>query len=318
MRIVRITIIFLLALWFCATAAAAVFGRAFSLSEYLSELDHLSTLATQTHDDPGAADTALNDLRGNWTVHASDRDFKVNTEWLVDRFESLKRNPKDNLRDDLITALNAMKADAQSYDQPPPDSSIAHASLTRILARSEFHDVHGPTWWDRLKYRILMWLVRVLSRTFGSSAVPTVGKVFVWTLVGVAVLALAWLIYRTMRQNSRLESFIPQVGTISAKGWRLWMEEAQAAAARGLWRDAVHLAYWAGISFLETSGMWRPDKARTPREYLRLLPAGSEHRPQLSKLTRNLELTWYGNEPAGPETFSETVNLLETLGCRKS
>lgn len=317
MRTVRITLIFLLALS-CGFASAAVFGRAFSLSEYAAELDHLSSLASQVHDNPRAADMAINELRGDWTVHANGRDFKVDTGSMVNRFEELKRNFTEQSRDDLISELNALKSDAQAYDQSPPDTSTAHAALTQILARKEFQDVHGPTWWDWLKYRILMWIVRVLSRTFGSSAVPTIGKVFVWTLVGVSVLALAWFVYRTIKQNARIESFIPQPGAISAKGWRAWMEEAQAAAAKGLWRDAVHLAYWAGISFLETSGMWRPDKARTPREYLRLLPAGSEHRPQLSALTRNLELTWYANHPAGPETFFETMNLLETLGCREA
>lgn len=318
MRIVRITTWPLLIIVLCAAASAAASGTAFSLPDYVAELDRLSVLANQARNDPSAADTALSELRGDWTVQTDDREFKVRSEWMAARFEDLKRSPNDAKRDELIAALNGLRADAQSYDQPPFDSTAARASLTRILARSEFHDVHGPSWWDRLKYRILMWLWRVLSRTFGSSAVPTVGRIFVWTLVGVAVLALAWFVYRTMKQNSRLESFIPQVGTISAKGWRLWMEEARSAAARGLWRDAVHLAYWAGISFLEASGMWRPDKARTPREYLKLLPAGSEHRPQLSKLTRNLELTWYGNEPAGPETFSETIDLVETLGCREN
>ena len=96
------------------------------------------------------------------------------------------------------------------------------------------------------------------------------------------------------------------------------MSEAQEAAASGLWREAVHLAYWAGISFLEEGSAWRPDKARTPREYLRLLPAASEHRSALSALTRQLEVTWYGNDPAGPDTFSETVTLLENLGCRQA
>jgi hypothetical protein len=133
----------------------------------------------------------------------------------------------------------------------------------------------------------------------------------------LAVLVTAFLIFRVIRQSARLESVVPEVVPVSAKSWRAWMEEAQGAATKGMWREAVHLAYWAGISFLEQNGMWKPDKARTPREYLRLLPAGSESRPPLSDLTRKLELTWYGNQPAGPETFSETVTLLETLGCRQ-
>jgi hypothetical protein len=189
--------------------------------------------------------------------------------------------------------------------------------LTEILARHEFNQVRGPTWWDRLKYRIIMWIFRVLSRFFGNSAAPTVGKVLVWALVAIAVIVVAFFVYRAMKQGTRIESVIPQVEPVSAKGWHIWLQEAQAAAARGNWREAVHLAYWAGISFLEHSGMWKPDQARTPREYLRLLPAESNVRSTLSALTRRLEETWYGNHQAQPETFIEVSKLLESLGCHQ-
>ena len=209
-----------------------------------------------------------------------------------------------------------MKANAADFQIEPADTKVAHQKLNAILAQSEFQQVHGATWWDRLKYRLGMWIYRTLSKMFGSSSAPTVGRFFVWSLVGIAVLALAYFIFRTIRQNARLESIMPDVLPVSAKQWRLWLNEAREAAAKGLWRDAVHLAYWGGISFLEESGMWRPDQARTPREYLRLLPADSQHRATLKDLTRRLEVTWYGNEIAGPETFSETVANLEELGCR--
>ena len=315
MSAARITSSALLVSILCVGSLGATFGRAFSVPEYVAELDKLSSLAASVRSDRRAADTAIDDLRGDWTVAANGQQFKINTDWMVDRFERLKKTPDDRLRDEVIQQLNVLKQDIQNFEQPPPDSTAARATLAQILARSEFHNVHGPTWLDRLKYRILTWIVHLLTPIFGSSAVPTVGRVLVWTLVGIAVLVLAYFVYRTIRQNARLESFIPQVVPVSAKEWRAWMREAQAAAAQGRWRDAVHLAYWAGISFLEMNGMWRPDKARTPREYLRLLSSSSEKRAPLSALTRNLELTWYANQPAGPETFSETVALLEKLGC---
>lgn len=289
-----------------------------SLAEYISELDQLTTLASAADHQPKAADDAMAQLRGGWNVVANGVTFNVQSDEILDGFERLKKRPDDQVRDRLLQQLKALKTDALAFEQPTPDTTSARAALTQILARSEFHNVHGPTWWDRLKYRVLMWIFRVLSRFFGSSAVPTVGKVFVWTLVAIAVIVLAYFIFRTMKRNARIESVIPQVSPVSAKGWRVWLDEAQAAAAQGLWREAVHLAYWAGISFLEASGMWKPDKARTPREYLRLLAAGSEQRAPLSALTRNLELTWYGNQPAGPETFSETTALLERIGCHQA
>src|SRR6185437_3139454 len=297
-------------------AQAALFGRSMSIPEFVAELDRLSDLANQSLQDPSAARQAIDELRGDWTVDADGHSFTINTGWLTNQFETLQKNPTAAIRDDILDRLNAMKANAQAFQQSPSDTTAAHTALTRILARSEFHQVHGATWWDRLKYRIELWIFRQLSRFFGSSSAPVVGHVFVWTLVVLAVLALGYFILRTMLQNARVESIMPDVLPVSAKQWRVWMKEAHAAAAQGLWREAVHLAYWAGISFLEESGMWRPDQARTPREYLRLLPADSEHRSTLKSLTRRLEVTWYGNEIAGPETFSETVANLETLGCR--
>lgn len=316
MRVIKVTTRTLITLWLCISVHAAVFGRAFSLPEYVSELDRLSNLANQVAENRSAAGDAIDELRGDWTINANGQSFNIHTGWLTDQFEKLQKDPATSVRDDILQRLSAMKADAAAFQNAPADTQTAHQKLTEILARSEFHQVHGATWWDRLKYRISMWIYRTLSQMFGSSSAPTVGRLFVWTLVGVAVLALAYFIFRTIRQNARLESIMPEVLPVSAKQWRLWLKEAREAAAKGLWRDAVHLAYWGGISFLEESGMWRPDQARTPREYLRLLPADSQHRATLKDLTRRLEVTWYGNEAAGPETFSATVANLEELGCR--
>jgi hypothetical protein len=80
----------------------------------------------------------------------------------------------------------------------------------------------------------------------------------------------------------------------------------------------VHLAYWAGISFLETQGKWHSDSARTPREYLRLIQSSGAHHAPLSALTHQMEIVWYGRAEAGPEAFSEALKHLEDLGCHTS
>ena len=288
-------------------------ARELSSQEYVAQVARLTSIAGSLREHPEAAQQAINELRGNWKVHADGHDFFVDTGWLIDRFR--KGATDEQARSELKSRLDQLASEAAAFEQSPQDSTASHSRLEQILSRSEFHQVHGPTWWDRLKYRVLEWILRLLSRFFGASSAPTAGRVLVWTLVGVAVLTLAYFVFRTLRQSARQESAIPHISAVSAKGWRIWIAEAQAAAAKGLWRDAVHLAYWAGISFLEERSAWRPDKARTPREYLRLLPAESTHRPALSALTRKVEVTWYGNDPAGPETFSETITLLEDLGC---
>jgi len=292
-------------------------SRSYSLSEYTAALDRLSALANQVHDHPNVADAAIDELRGGWKVQGQGQTFSISTGWMIDQFEKLQKAPDKEVRDRLLQRISALKADAEAFQQAVPDASSSRAALDQILARSEFHQVHGPTWLDRLKFKVAEWIFRLLTRFFGSSSAPVVGRIFVWTLVSIAVLVLAFFIYRNMKQNARLETIMPEVLAVSAKQWSVWMAEAQAAAAKGLWRDAIHLAYWAGISSLEERGSWRPDQARTPREYLRLIPATSEHRPALSTLTHQLEVTWYGHQQPGPETFAETITHLENLGCRQ-
>jgi hypothetical protein len=107
-----------------------------------------------------------------------------------------------------------------------------------------------------------------------------------------------------------------QPAPVSAKEWSAWLAEARAEAEAGNWANAIHLAYWAGISLLEAQGAWRPDKARTPREYLRLLAATDEHHPTLTALTHGFEIVWYGGHPANQDAFAETMTHLEKLGCR--
>ena len=289
-----------------------------SFPEYLAELDRISALADQSSENQQAADEAISRLRGGWSVVAGKQELEINTGWPIEQFEKLKKNSDSGIRTELLKRLGDLKSEALAFQKEPADAIAARTTLNQILARSEFHQVHGPTWLDRLKFRILEWIFRQLSRFFGSSSAPAAGRILVWILVLIAVITLAFFVYRTLRRSAKQESAIPQIMPVSAKQWRIWMSEAQEAAANGLWREAVHLAYWAGISFLEERSAWRPDKARTPREYLRLLPAASEHRPALSALTRQLEVTWYGNDPAGPDTFSETVTLLENLGCRQA
>jgi hypothetical protein len=303
---------------YCASLAAfGVMSHVYSLDQYLSELDRLSSLADQAGNDGSAARSAIDDLRGGWTINARGGSFDLSTSWFVSQFEKLEAGSNPDVQKQLLERIATMKADAHGYQQPAQDVSAAHKTLEQILARKEFHQVHGPTWLDRLQYKIMEWLDALFSKFVSSSSVPIIGKSVIWGLVALAVLALAWLVYREMKRNARVEGFIPDVAPVSAKNWAVWLAEAEAAAASGKWRDAVHLAYWAGISFLEASGTWRPDQARTPREYLRLISAGSELRPALSTLTRLLELTWYGYQAAGPESFAETKTQLERLGCRQ-
>jgi hypothetical protein len=102
----------------------------------------------------------------------------------------------------------------------------------------------------------------------------------------------------------------------SARSWRAWLADARAQAQQEDWRNAIHLAYWAGISYLEEHGAWKPNRARTPREYLRLIGKAASQYPVLAALTRKLEIVWYGYGTAAEADFHEALGQLEKLGCR--
>jgi hypothetical protein len=301
----------------------AVFCRADSTpspglttAEYRAELDGLLAATQQLERSGASTPDALQHLPQSWPVHTEQGDFQISTEGLrreVRRYDSYKNQANANA---IRTRLESLLHKVDGFDKAPPDVSARRNALATILARPEFSDVHGPTWTDRLKRWILEKLIRFFGRLFRSSAVPTIGKYLVYALVGIAGLALLYLAYRSIFQNPEFGEVVPHDLPVSAKEWTLWLSEARAAAAKGDWRDAVHLAYWAGISFLEREGFWKPDRARTPREYLRLISAQSEQRETLSVLTHIFELTWYAKRDASEQTFSQTLEQLEKLGCR--
>lgn len=100
------------------------------------------------------------------------------------------------------------------------------------------------------------------------------------------------------------------------KDWRAWLAEARRAADAGQWRDAIRLAYWAGVYALEERGLWRSDRARTPREYLRQLDTASPYRSSLTSLTSVFERTWYAGESADEAAYERASKELESLECR--
>jgi hypothetical protein len=65
--------------------------------------------------------------------------------------------------------------------------------------------------------------------------------------------------------------------------------------------------------------VWKPDRARTPREYLRAYKAqtgAGGRREPLEALTRRFESLWYAQQAAAPEDFQFSLAQLEKIGCR--
>jgi len=300
---------------FCAAQDAPP-AAPLSLAQYIEALDDSHRIAQKLKDDPSTGVDLLQALpESSWRVRDDGKDFYIPTASLRHDVEDWQKKNSDALRERITAQLDALRSDARDYQRPPSDVRPRHVLLDSILARREFKGVHGPTWLDRLKQRLMELLFRWLGRAFASSAIPTISDVLVYGVMVLAVLGVAYWMYRSIRESANLETIMPQPLAVSTKQWPIWLREARAAGARGDWREAVHLAYWSGISFLEAQGRWHADAARTPREYLRLLPASSEQQPALRALTNKLEIVWYGMGEAGPEAFQQTLVELERLGC---
>jgi len=285
-------------------------------AEYRAEIER--GLSAAEHLDSSGSDVPeeLHDLPDSWRVHSDTREFEVSTEGIR---RDVRRYEKDKTAENAVAIrrrLEGLRKDLEGFEKDPADNSAERTRLNKIMSRTEFADVKGPTWFDRLKQRLAEFVFDVLRHIFGSSAIPAISKYFVYALIAAALAALAFVVYRNLRQSGSVDSVVPHDLPVSAKEWTIWLFEARAAAAKGEWPDAIHLAYWAGISFLERQGTWKPDRARTPREYLRLLSSASEHRETLNALTRIFELAWYAKRDATESSFSQTLQQLEKLGCR--
>jgi hypothetical protein len=129
------------------------------------------------------------------------------------------------------------------------------------------------------------------------------------------VVLLAWTVYRYIERTDGVVVMPSVQGIVPAREWQQWLVDARAAADRGDWRDAVHFTYWCAIAYLEARGSWRPDRTRTPREYVRLLPIAGSDRATLAELTAGFERVWYGTVDADAQSYDRAMTQLQTIGC---
>jgi len=292
-----------------------------SLEEYQSTLRQWSSEVGRISSDSSLAAKLRASLPATIRVHTGTQEIESSTAWLDASLENLQKTKpaeRATLIKKIQERLKAIEQAAEQSAEPSPSEPQAQTKLKEILARREFNSVRGPSAWDLLLGKIMRWLFNILDKIFGRVAAPAqAGQLLVWIAIAVAAAVLAvWLKrrLRTSAQDVRREPlrFAPP----SSKSSRKWLAEARAAALEGRWRDAIHLAYWAGIARLEESGAWVPDRARTPREYLRLLPDRNQHRPALAELTQKFEIIWYGDRQASSTDFQHVVAQLERLQCR--
>jgi len=174
------------------------------------------------------------------------------------------------------------------------------------------------------RQRVIQWLIRLLGSIFQRiGKYPMSARIFLWALIIGVVLWVALVLFRYWTKRAALEELQSPESVVYSRSWQEWIQAAREAANRGDYREAIHSAYWAGISFLEDSEVVRKDRTRTPREYMRLVSnstqlvaSGRKTREALSALTVTLEQVWYGRRPASNQDFTNALQSVEALGCQ--
>jgi uncharacterized protein DUF4129 len=291
-----------------------------SVAAYRQQLQDIVTKVDSLESHPEDAGALVASIPDQVSVTTSSGEIKVSYKPLKDNLATLKaadEKTRPGLLREIREYARAMNSAAENYEKPAADSDAAHRQLEEILSRREFK-THGPSAKDALLSRIYYWIARWLGKImFKGQASFDLMRLIIYLLVGAAAtLLLLWTIRRLRRPQEELpeREIIPFAP--SARSWRAWLADARTQAQKEDWRNAIHLAYWAGISYLEEHGAWKPNRARTPREYLRLIGKAAAQYPVLAALTRKLEIVWYGYGTAAEADFDEALGQLEKLGCR--
>ena len=268
-------------------------------------------------------------LPSHWELTTAERSYSLSAEPL----RALLRDAEKEKKPESMAAKATEAADwavdlanqvnAYAGAQTRGESS-ARPTLERILSRREFGSVHGPTRWDLFRQRINRWIADLLLSFFRQvGRYPMGAKVLFWSIIFAVVVWLAVVLFRYWTRREALEELPTPDSVAFVRTWQEWMRTAREAAMCGDFREAVHSTYWAGICYLEDSGVVGKDRTRTPREYMRsvsnatqLAPTGRKTREALSALTKALEQVWYGRRPASNQDFADAMQSVEALGCQ--
>jgi hypothetical protein len=287
------------------------------------ELDRCSAVLNGPQSDPAAFRNLRATLPAQWAVADAGQVYTVSTDWLTGALVALRINtPASNpLLVQTRQRLAALLGAAEGLEEQSHSSSLqqSRAQLDHILSAREFQGGHGPSWLDVLKARVYAWIGRqidwVLDHFRHGRAM---GNAIAWTLIVLAALLLAlWAVRASLRAGKQPEMDL-EGASRPGGDWRDWLRNARAAAERGDYRSTIHGAYWAGVMRLEEGNRLPQDRARTPREALRLIPRESAEYAPLTRLTRRFELVWYGYRSATETDWSDAMQQLEKLGCLPS
>jgi hypothetical protein len=247
--------------------------------------------------------------------------YAVRWGWLRDALTKAHdaKKPEDRAAamKDAAAHLDEMAAETGSA---PADVAKARGAVNAILATEEFGEAKGPSWWDIQKQKFWNFVEKLIDGVGHlGETVPWLLTALEWTFYLGAPALMLFLVLRAFSKQ-RLQVSLAD-GAALASGWDResedWAKLAEASAAAGDWREAVHGLYWAAIVYLEARRAWRHNPARTPREYVRLLKPGSVQQKALRGLTQVFERVWYGFEDVSGEEYAAARQMFAELAVKK-
>jgi hypothetical protein len=257
-------------------------------------------------------------LPSSWTIRTPERTYAIST-----RPFKAQLNPA-SARDAAAWLAHLREEIKSSQANGVPGSTTARSDLDKILSEPEFGAGRAPGALEFFRQRFWAWIGRMLQKFFGGMARHPIGaEILFWALLVGSVVFLALSTFRFLTPRDTTDEWKAEPSVVAARTWQEWVRSARHAANRGDFREAVHSAYWAGIARLEDLGVLPRDRAKTPREYLRLVcesnsgEANVSHigKEPLSILTTRLERSWYAGRDANAEDFQDSLRQLEALGC---
>ncbi len=208
-------------------------------------------------------------------MNTGEAHYAIPTQWLSGDLSEIEKNPGadtpavEQARQKLLLYRKDAESLADSIASQR-DLAESRSRINSILSSREFRGQQGPTWFEVLEQRVLDWIDRKLEKIFGPIRRKAIGNLVAWIAIGLAGgLFLFWTVRFLMRAGHSSEMDLSGAAPI-VRDWRRWLREAREAASRGDFRAAIHAAYWTAIVRMEETNSLPEDRARTPRESLKL------------------------------------------------
>ena len=301
----------------CALAGpAAAAEPELSVAAFLVRIEQVAD-AARIAASPADAAVLADRLPEAWTVRVGSERVQVPASGLA---AALRDPAWPAGRERAVATAHAMHAEAARLaagSAPPPPH--LRRTLAEILDDPEFRARNQDDLLMRWAQRVRDW-IRSWFPGLPGAAAGTVTPVLTWTSIGVAAIAfvvLALTVWRTLRRAGWDTARAARAPAADGEpvDARAWAARARAAAAAGDAREAIRCAYHAVLHRLDEEGVWTIEDARTPREYLRLVPVHDARQPAVAAVARLFEGTWYGGREAGPGEAQAAIGRLGELGC---